>query len=430
MKQDTDVVVIGAGAAGLMAARQLAEAGKTVLVIEASDRTGGRILTLHDAGFTQPVEAGAEFIHGELAFTIQLLKEAGISYRPMSGELLQYKKGKIQEQDDFVEHNERLRKPLDDLAYDMPVEDFLNKYFAGEEHHEMRESVKRFIESYEAADAKRASIMAMKEDLTGSDEEQYRIDGGYEKMISFLVEKCKKLNCTIRLSDPVTEVHWSRGKVKVYTKAGSYHARQVLVTVPIALLQAAPNSSKAIRFQPSLGQKWQAAKVIGSGSVLKFLLEFKTAFWKENDETEDMGFIFSDETIPTWWTQAPAESKLLTGWLAGPKAVEKKDLGENALLDEALNSLSNIFKLPPSHLHAQLSAWHIANWQQQTFIECAYSYATVGAKEARHELNTPESGTVFFAGEATYIGQAAGTVEAALASAVNVVKEMLNQGRA
>ncbi|MCD6063899.1 MAG: hypothetical protein K0R82_1810 [Flavipsychrobacter sp.] len=425
MKQDADVIVVGAGAAGLMAARHLAEAGRKVLIVEASDRLGGRINTMFSAGFQNLVEAGAEFIHGELPFTIQLLKEAGISYIPMSGDLLQYNKGEIQEQSDFIEHSQKLEKPLNDLAYDMPVEDFLNNFFSGQEHAEMRNSVTRFVESYEAADAKRASIMAMKGDLTEDDDEQYRVDGGYCRIINYLAEKCEALGCMIRLSDPVREVHWEEGKVKLYTSATTYHAKQVLVTVPITILQALPDSEYAIKFQPSLGRKWQAAKMLGAGMVIKFLLEFKTAFWKQNNETKNMAFIFSDETVPTWWTQAPKESTLLTGWLAGPNAGNRKDASEDVLLTDALHSLANIFKLSPAFLKEQLSKWHIANWQQQPFTYCAYSYATVGGHEAAKELNIPEAGTVFFAGEATHVGHAAGTVEAALASALYAVKEML-----
>ncbi|WP_276134928.1 flavin monoamine oxidase family protein [Polluticoccus soli] len=426
MKHDADAIVVGAGAAGLMAAWHLAQAGRKVLIVEANDKPGGRINTLHNAGFSHYVEAGAEFVHGELPFTLQLLKEAGIEYTPMSGELLQYKKGEIQEQHDLVEHNERLKKPLNDLAYDMPVEDFLNKYFPGVEDAAMRQSVKRFIEGYEAADAKRASIIAMKEDLMEDDSEQFRVEGGYGKMIDYLVKQCDQNGCMFRYSYPVKHIHWSEGNVRVDTPAASYHAQQVLLTVPISILQAEPNEEHAIRFLPSLERKWEAAKVIGAGIVMKFLLEFKTAFWKENAETKDMGFILSDEIVPTWWTQTLEGSMLLTGWLAGPNAAKLKDDDEDMLLDDALNSLSNIFKIPHVTLREQLRTWYIANWQHQPFIKCAYSYATVGSKEAKEELNKPESSTIFFAGEATYIGQAAGTVEAALASAVNVVKEMLN----
>src|SRR3979490_1176816 len=79
------IVVIGAGAAGLMAARELARAGKRVTILEARDRCGGRIHPLPAAEFGYPAEGGAEFVHGEAPVTHGLLCEAGLSLLPIQG---------------------------------------------------------------------------------------------------------------------------------------------------------------------------------------------------------------------------------------------------------------------------------------------------------------------------------------------------------
>src|SRR4029077_8915467 len=71
-RKRVDVLVLGAGAAGLAAARDLSHAGLRVTVIEARPRVGGRILTLHDPRSPVPIELGAEFIHGEAAETLPL----------------------------------------------------------------------------------------------------------------------------------------------------------------------------------------------------------------------------------------------------------------------------------------------------------------------------------------------------------------------
>ena len=81
----TDAIIIGAGAAGLMAARELVRAGKTVLVLEASGRVGGRIFTVHDQGSGMPIELGAEFVHGEAKETTRLLDEARLATVPVCG---------------------------------------------------------------------------------------------------------------------------------------------------------------------------------------------------------------------------------------------------------------------------------------------------------------------------------------------------------
>ncbi|HEX8530766.1 MAG TPA: FAD-dependent oxidoreductase, partial [Cytophagales bacterium] len=98
-----DVVIIGAGAAGLVAARELAKAGRSVAVLEARDRTGGRIHTLHGGGFTTPTEAGAEFVHGNLPLTLGLLREAGLPFTEMTGQSWHVQDGQAGPDDELPE---------------------------------------------------------------------------------------------------------------------------------------------------------------------------------------------------------------------------------------------------------------------------------------------------------------------------------------
>src|SRR5437764_9181844 len=81
----THFVVVGAGAAGLMAARELARAGKTVTILEARDRCGGRIYPLQADEFGYPAEGGPEFVHGAAPVTRALMREAGLSLLPRGG---------------------------------------------------------------------------------------------------------------------------------------------------------------------------------------------------------------------------------------------------------------------------------------------------------------------------------------------------------
>ncbi|HEX8060924.1 MAG TPA: FAD-dependent oxidoreductase, partial [Cyclobacteriaceae bacterium] len=90
----SSIIIIGAGAAGLTAARSLGKTGKQVTVLEARNRVGGRIFTSTDGGFSQPVENGAEFIHGDLPLTQQLAKEAGVKFRDGDGRQWNVESGK------------------------------------------------------------------------------------------------------------------------------------------------------------------------------------------------------------------------------------------------------------------------------------------------------------------------------------------------
>src|SRR5258705_1670244 len=96
-----DVMIIGAGAAGLMAAKILSAKGINGLVLEGRARMGGRIDTITN-GFTFPVEAGAEFIHGNPETTLNLLREAGLHYTRTEGEIYHREKGELKLQEDFV----------------------------------------------------------------------------------------------------------------------------------------------------------------------------------------------------------------------------------------------------------------------------------------------------------------------------------------
>jgi len=93
--EQTDVLIIGAGAAGLMAAYKLSQKGKKVTVLEARNRTGGRIHTITHESFFQHAELGAEFVHGDLPVTLNLLQEAGIAYNPANAEMVRHTKGEF-----------------------------------------------------------------------------------------------------------------------------------------------------------------------------------------------------------------------------------------------------------------------------------------------------------------------------------------------
>src|SRR6478672_6165337 len=110
-----DVIIIGAGASGLIAAYELSLTGRKVAVIEARARLGGRIHTIANKKFSVPVESGAEFIHGNLKLTKTLLKQAGISFSEVKGELWQKKSGKLSRQEDFIEDYNDLEKKFKQL---------------------------------------------------------------------------------------------------------------------------------------------------------------------------------------------------------------------------------------------------------------------------------------------------------------------------
>ena len=153
------------------------------------------------------------------------------------------------------------------------------------------------------------------------------------------------------------------------------------------------------------------------------MLEFKEAFWEK--KKKGLGFLFTSEIIPTWWTQSPSSYPLLTGWAGGPQAWALENKDDRTILDLALRSLSNVFQEKTEALKQMLQTSAVANWKNDLYSNGAYSYNLVESVQAKKLLNMPAGETIFFAGEALYEGPSPGTVEAALVSAKNVVEKIV-----
>src|SRR5690242_20872788 len=108
--QPTRFLIAGAGAAGLMAGRELARAGKAVTILEARDRCGGRIEPLPAREFGYPAEGGAEFVHGAAPVTRALMREAGLSLAPMAGSRWSSRSGPLAPDDAPIPHAGRLQQ--------------------------------------------------------------------------------------------------------------------------------------------------------------------------------------------------------------------------------------------------------------------------------------------------------------------------------
>lgn len=417
--ENADVIIIGAGAAGLMAAYELSKAGKQVVVLEARSRVGGRIHTLDDDLHT---ELGAEFIHGDLPVTLRLLKEANIDLQPASGEMWHSYDGKFSKNTEQFEHWDLLIKKLSQLEKDISIGDFLQRDFGDEKYTTLRAWVTRFVSGYDTANPFKASAFALRREWQSEDDDaQHRVKGGYSKMINYLINTSEQNGARFYLNTIAKHIHWTHGQVEVITSGKeSFKAKQLIIALPLGVLKAGPSERASITISPSVDKYKNAVNQIGFGSVAKVLLQFKTPFWENESITgadlSNMGFILSGEAIPTWWTQHPLSSALLTGWLGGPPAERKKGISNNELLEESLISLSRIFNVNIDNLRNDLVASYVVNWTIDPFTLGSYAYDTLESAEARKVLSEPIDHTIYFAGEYLYEGAAMGTVEAALTS--------------
>lgn len=421
-----DVVVIGAGAAGLIAATEVALTGRTVAVIEAKGRSGGRMHTVFSAnGF--PVELGAEFVHGNLPLTMGLLKKDGVKTFPLRGSFWRHKNGELSEQEAQIADEDDLQRKFGELKQDMPVAQFLSTRLAGEEHEALRLTLTNYVEGYYAADPANASTAALRDELMKDDEPNYRIEGGYQTLVDHLEGRCREKDVRFFFSETVHRLHWRKNEVRVETAKAHYSATKAIITVSVGVLAA-----NTIGFSPAFPEKMEAARRLGFGHVVKVVLVFEDAFWKEEGLTggkdlSDLNFLFSGETIPTWWTQHPKEEAVLVGWLGGPKAAAFQGSDKAGLLTKALFALGCIFNLDVLHLSQKLVGSHFYNWQTDPAFCGAYSYEVVGGEALQKTVLRPAEGTVYFAGEGLHHGPEIGTVEAALQSGQTVARELIAQ---
>lgn len=441
-----DVIVLGGGAAGAMAARELTRAGLAVLLIEARDRLGGRVHTTREPSWGPlPVELGAEFIHGTPRVTYDLVREAGLVTFDAVDSHWQVREGKLAPMGGFGGVVGQVMDRLDPKAKrDQSFADFLARLPDDTATPEARAMARAFVEGYDAADARRISAKAIAEEWHAGgnveEEPQLRVVNGYGSVIDHLRDQCPRERLRVELRREAVEIRWRRGRVSIVTRRGKvrrvFTAPRAVVTLPVGVLQRPVEEEHAVRFKPDLPHKREAAGRIGVGPVVKVVLRFRHAFWEDDEVSRvathdgkslrDATFMHDPNAmVPTWWTLLPLRAPVLTGWAGGPKAEMLSGRGEHAILDIALVSLSNLLAQPRERIDSLLVASRVSDWLADSFARGGYTFTTVDGSDARQALAEPVEDTLFFAGEATDTEGQASTVAGALASGVRAAKQVL-----
>jgi monoamine oxidase len=421
-----DVIVVGGGAAGLMAAKVLSAGGKKILLLEAKKQLGGRILCVEN--FYGPAEGGAEFIHGNLKTTLALLNEANLKKKKVRGQFCRVENGKWKVNHDFIPHGNILIQRMKDCTKDSSVDNFLEYFFHAEKYNILRKQFTKYVEGYDAADTKNTSIFAIRREMENEDDTQYRPQPGYIALIDFLMEESLKCNAKIKTGEPVLQITREKN-IEVITSSSKYICRKIIIAVPLGVMQYGTAGKGIINFPACVQGHINAAKKIGNGGVIKFLMEFNEAFWLDKKFLDERNipppsYIFTNAGIPTWWTQYPSNNPLLTGWLAGPASYRMKNYSGKKLKKIAMESLASVFSLPVEYLENKLKVSKIINWIKEPYILGGYSYSTLPAEKARGLLRQPVDNSFYFAGEYV-VENSSSTVDAALQSGKEVAEKIL-----
>ena len=429
---DADVIVIGAGAAGLAAARSLAGRSLRVIVLEARARVGGRVWSLPSARAAVAVELGAEFIHGRAPETRALLRDAGTAAIDQAGgeSWVRREDGDLR-RDDARSSAAGIFEATRELAADESVDRFLQRFEGDDSMRETVRMARAFVEGFEAADPAIASASAIANEWrSGVDSETAHPLGGYLPMFERLRNACAVAGVRMHLATTVRRISWRQGSVAVDATTGwnelqTIRARAAIVTVPVGVLRHAGDESE-IDFEPELpAAKREALASIEMGHAVKVVLSFRTAFWEKlrGGRYRDASFFLClGQTFTAYWTQVPVRSELIVAWAGGPKASALSGVSREELIGRALDGFGALFG-EPALVRREFEGGVMHDWSNDPFARGAYSYVVTGGGDARVALAEPVNGTLFFAGEATSNDGQGGTVNGALETGERAARE-------
>src|SRR5258708_3330279 len=444
MSRDPDVIVIGAGAAGLTASIELARAGLTVTVLEARDRIGGRIFTVFDSEHQAPIELGAEFIHGRPPETLSLLRSRKIRITEVKGDNWCAEEGRLGTCDFFSEVDKILKK-MEGREGDESFAEFLNECCPASKDDRLDRARKWALSYVTGFNAAHPTLVGVRWLLKGMRAEEkiegdrsFRAPRGYADLIEIFQGELDRFGIPVEKNTVVESIQWRRGQVEIMARgamgATTLAAPRVLITVPLGVLQARVEENGAIRFDPDLPeQKQDAIRNVMMGKVIRVTLRFRERFWeylprpsKANSKTmAGMSFLFShDYWFPTWWTMAPKKLPFLTGWAPFHCAERLTGQSEAYVAERALEALHRLMGLRAEELEGLLGHAYCHDWQSDPFARGAYSYGKAGGDGMEEALGRPIADTLFFAGEATDTDGHGGTVHGAIASGKRAAREI------
>lgn len=431
----SDVLILGAGMAGLTAARALADRGLHVTVLEARDRVGGRVFT-RKTGEGVDVELGAEFVHGRAPELWALIDECEAKTTERAGSMLR----EGEEDGGLVEDNplegdvffalEELEDYEDD---DISFAEWLKTSDIPTDEHA---AALNYVEGFNAADATRIGVKSLGAQQRAEDAIEgglvFHIEGGYRQLAENLAARVRKLGSDVRLNCEVRAIRWRAEGVLVETSAGTFSAAECVVTLPLGVLHRV-NTPGGIVFEPEPAALIEARR-LAMGHAVRFSMVFQERWWTrsgklDRKKLEAMSFLFTFGRMPpVWWTRNPEPETMavLTGWVGGTRAAGMQGKSAGELGREACAALAEVFGVDENEVRAQLQTTYTHDWSSDPYALGAYSYVPAGALEAPLAMTLPE-GPLFFAGEHTDVTGNWGTVHAAVRSGLRAAEQILKE---
>ena len=420
----TDVLVLGAGIAGLAAARTLVDNGLSVIVLEARDRIGGRIWT--DSSLGLPLDLGASWIHGvdgnpitrlakEFgAQTVVTDEENGVVYNSDGSEMSDAEYVAVEDLfDSIYEEVAGLQESTD---ADMPLQQAFDQVIAGVdlsscELHNLNHYIHGAFALELGADPDNLSLWEWDQDEKfGGDEVVF--PGGYRQITDGLAK-----GLDIRLGEQVTGISYGADGIQVETSSGMFLADRAIVTFPLGVLKQA-----GVKFDPRLPESKQSAiDRLDMGVLNKVYLKFSEIFWDADVET----ITYVGEETGEWcdWLSfvTYVDAPVLLAFHGGAKGYAIEELSDDEIIVGAMQTLRTIYGLGIPDPEGFL----ITRWGKDPLAFGSYSHVPPFAKGEDYDaLFEPVDDVLYFAGEATSRKYPA-TVHGAYLSGVAAAEEIV-----
>lgn len=404
----TEVIVIGAGLAGLACALRLKEKGIRCVVLEAKNIVGGR------AG-----RGGAHFVHGEHVSTWRYIKRFGMQVdgrlngwmqnAPGGAEVYVYVNGRLHDNNEVHSQPNRIfLSELEEMAEEWIgagkedidlltlAKDNCKTPMSDDEIRLMQMQMAEWnaadlsdigVYDYDTVSPRIQAFAEREPDLVTDDGEElhWRIIGGHSGLTQKMAGELD-----VRLEHVVSKVDWQAEGVTVHCTNGKRFASKLaVITLPIACFSD-------VAFEPPLPSwKMQAAESLGWGVTTSVNLRFKERFWPEK-----MGFLFHPMSSQCFW---PGNGhNVLTAFFGGAEAnTELLPLSDAAMAQEILAQLETIFSKPCGGLQELFLGSEVIRWDADPYAKMAYSYCPVGTAPLRSSLRA-RCASLLWAGEATH----------------------------
>ncbi len=417
-----DIIIVGAGVAGLVAAHALTKEGVDVVVVEARDRVGGRVWT--DRSLGPPADLGASWIHGPDGNPV-----TGLA-RNLDLELLETPKDEawsihdhtagLVDEDDLEDAEERCEELLaaaealaEDLDDDLPLSEAVRRANGGRDPEGL---LQWFLVSNvvvtQGEELKNLSTW-WNDDDEEFDGEDLILPDGYDHIPEALAD-----GLDVRLGHVVSSITWEDGEgAEVVTSGGTFAARHVLVTLPLGVLKAG-----SVTFEPPLpADKRDAIARLGMGTLNKVVVRFAERPWDH-----DARFFGHVAAQPGRWPEfldlhPDSEEPVVVAFTGGDFARALEDRSD----DELLSDLRVVLEAIAGRELPEAQGLLVTRWASDPYAAGSYSHVPPGAEpEDFDALAAPVGDALFFAGEATS-RDFRGTVHGAWISGLRAAEEII-----